>query len=66
MDSNRNQEGERLSIGLSIFIAICVIGLFCAISIAIAKNIDKMAKEKQTKFFVLPAVDSKQAMGFIL
>ena len=56
MDTNNDQSRDKLSIGLSLFIALCVIGLFCAISIAIAKNIDSMSLEQQTKYLSLPSL----------
>lgn len=39
-DNNQNRNQDKLSMGLSVFIALCVVSLFCAVSIAIVENIE--------------------------
>lgn len=54
MNSNEQQTKDKLSIILSVFIALCVVFLFCTISIAVAKNIDTMSQDFGKKHVLLP------------
>ncbi|MCA9749755.1 MAG: hypothetical protein KC414_11675 [Romboutsia sp.] len=47
MVEESEQAKDKLSIGLSLFIAFCVIGLLFAISVAIAKNIHSISESKK-------------------
>lgn len=40
MSYEEQEAKDRLSLGLSLFIALCVIALFCAISIAITRHME--------------------------
>ena len=43
MNGENENRGDKLSMGLSVFIALCVVSLFCAISIAIVENLDTLS-----------------------
>jgi len=53
-DGDENRDEQKLSMGLSVFIALCVVSLFCALSIAIVENIDPMAHNDNSKHVNLP------------
>ena len=57
MEKNNEETKEKLSVAFSLFIAVCIVGLFCAISIAISKNINNLSQEKQSHYFKLPNAD---------
>lgn len=48
-DDNQQQTNDKLSMTLSVFIALCVVSIFCAISIAIVENIDSMSRDHKAK-----------------
>jgi hypothetical protein len=52
--NNQRQIGDKLSMTLSIFIALCVVSIFCAISIIIVENIDSLAENHKNKRISLP------------
>ena len=43
------QSEDKVSMGMSVFIALCVVGIFCAISIAIMENIGNSAQQPTHK-----------------
>lgn len=60
----RQQDDDKYSMGLSVFIALCVIGLFCAVSIAIIENFHVKNEHSRTKHVNLP--NSKDLTDFVL
>lgn len=52
--NNQRQIGDKLSMTLSIFIALCVVSIFCAVSIVIVENIDNLSKNSKSKRINLP------------
>lgn len=60
MDTNNSQSKDKISLGLSVFIAFCVIALFCAISLAVARNIDGLTKQQQVNYFSLPSLEQDE------
>jgi len=64
MNENNNEQNEdKLSMGLSVFIALCVVSLFCAISIAIVENIDPLAQNDSGKRVNLQ--NTREFSGFV-
>lgn len=53
-DNNQRQIGDKLSMTLSVFIALCVVSIFCAISIVIVENIDNLSRHHKSKRLHLP------------
>ncbi len=53
-DNNKRQIDDKLSMTLSVFIALCVVSVFCAISIVIVENIDSFSRHNQSKRINLP------------
>lgn len=51
---SEKQSSDKLSMTLSVFIALCVVSIFCAISIAIVENIDSISKQHKSKRINLP------------
>ncbi|HSX19965.1 MAG TPA: hypothetical protein VLG38_02430 [Gammaproteobacteria bacterium] len=47
--NNQRQEGDRLSMTLSVFIALCVVSIFCAVSIVVVENIDNISRHHKAK-----------------
>lgn len=62
--NNLGQNGDKLSMGLSVFIALCVVGLFCAISIVIIESIDHPYINNKNKQISLPS--SKEPTEFMI
>ncbi len=52
--NNQRQIGNKLSMTLSVFIALCVVSIFCAVSIVIVENIDNISRGNKTKRIHLP------------
>jgi hypothetical protein len=50
---NRQSE-DRVSMGMSVFIALCVVGIFCAVSIAIMENLGNPEQDHKEKHINLP------------
>lgn len=59
----RQQAADKYSMGISVFIALCVIGLFCAVSIAIIENFHH-SEQGKGKHITLP--NSKDLTDFVL
>lgn len=51
---NQKETGNKLSMSLSVFIALCVVSVFCAISIVIVENIDILSSTNKVKRVHLP------------
>ncbi len=47
--NNQRQDGDRLSMTLSVFIALCVVSIFCAVSIVVVENIDNISRHHKAK-----------------
>lgn len=47
--NNQRQIGDKLSMTLSVFIALCVVSIFCAVSIVIVENIDNISRHHKAK-----------------
>lgn len=47
--SEDKQPSDKLSMTLSVFIALCVVSIFCAISIAIVENLDSISRQHKSK-----------------
>ena len=60
---NEDQKEDKLSMGLSVFIALCVVSIFCAISIAIVENIDPVAHTVSNKHINLP--NNRESVDFV-
>lgn len=58
-DQTKDKDKDTLTLGLSLFIALCVIVLFCAISVAIAKNVDNLSKGQEARYIPLPILDDE-------
>ncbi len=54
MSDDKQQPSDKLSMTLSVFIALCVVSIFCAISIAIVENIDSVSRQHKSKRINLP------------
>lgn len=52
--NNQRQTGDKLSMTLSVFIALCVVSIFCAISIVIVENIDNISRNHKAKRMQVP------------
>lgn len=52
--NNQRQIGNKLSMTLSVFIALCVVSIFCAVSIVIVENIDNLSRGSKNKRIHLP------------
>lgn len=52
--NNQRQVGDKLSMTLSVFIALCVVSIFCAVSIVIVENIDNISRHHKAKRINLP------------
>jgi hypothetical protein len=61
---NDEQSTDKVSMGLAVFIALCVVGLFCAVSIAIMENIDTTPTTNKDKHINLP--NNKEINDFLL
>ena len=62
MDNEQvRNDKDNLTLGLSLFIALCVIVLFCAISVAIAKNINGASHTHGTNNFFLPSLEGNDS-----
>ena len=62
-DNKNNRSDDKLSMGLSVFIALCVVSLFCAVSIAIVENIDPAAQPDNNKRVTLQ--NTREFSGFV-
>ena len=51
---NDNEEGNKISMTKSVFIALCVVSVFCAISIMIVEKVDGVASMSKAKRLHLP------------
>lgn len=60
----RQENADKYSMSLSVFIALCVIGLFCAVSIAIIENFHVKNESVHSKHVNLP--NSKDVTDFVL
>ena len=49
MEDRNEDTRDKLSLAIALLLAACIIGLFCALSIAVAQNID--ASEDNNEFF---------------
>lgn len=65
-DNNLGQHSEKLSMGLSVFIALCVVGLFCAISIVIIEGLSSHSTKttNSSKHVNLPS--NKDLADFVI
>jgi hypothetical protein len=64
---NRNDNdlsGDKFSMGISVVIALCVIGVFCAISVAVIENLQTRTNICKTKHVSLP--NSKDLAGLVI
>ena len=52
--NDQRQIGDKLSMTLSVFIALCVVSIFCAVSIVIVENIDNLSRHNKAKRLNLP------------
>lgn len=55
MEDRSEDTRDKVSLAVALLIAACIIGLFCAISIAIAQNIDVNNEENGEYFSVKPS-----------
>lgn len=55
---------QKLSMGLSVFIALCIVSIFCAVSIVIIENIDDMAQNSKARRVNLQ--NNKEITDYIL
>lgn len=53
-NDNQEEAGNKLSMTLSVFIALCLVSVFCAISIVIVENIEILSHSNQLKMVHLP------------
>lgn len=60
----KQENADKYSMSLSVFIALCVIGLFCAVSIAIIENFHAKNESTHSKHVNLP--NSKDVTDFVL
>ncbi len=51
---NQHQSNDKLSMTISVFIALCLVSIFCAVSIIIVENIDNISKQNKMKRLNLP------------
>lgn len=52
--NNQRQISKQLSMSLSIFIALCVVSIFCTVSIILLENMDHLSDDNQVKRVHLP------------
>lgn len=62
--NNLGPNSDKLSMGLSVFIALCVVSLFCAISIVVIESIDYPYLNNMNKQVSLPS--SKEPTDFMI
>lgn len=53
-DQDQKEATNKLSMTLSVFIALCVVSVFCAISIVVVENIDVLSRSNKLKHVHLP------------
>lgn len=53
-DKNIKETENKLSMTLSVFIALCVVSVFCAISIVIVENIENLSRSNKLRHVNLP------------
>lgn len=53
-DNNDRESSNKVSMTVSVFIALCVVSIFCVVSIAIVENIDGLSSSNKTKRLHLP------------
>jgi hypothetical protein len=53
-DDKQQQISDKISMTLSVFIALCVVSIFCALSIVIVENIDNLSRHNSSKRVNLP------------
>ncbi len=51
---NQRQSNDKFSMTISVFIALCLVSIFCAVSIIIVENIDNISKQNHMKRLNLP------------
>jgi hypothetical protein len=64
---NRNNQGfenDKFSMGISVLIALCVIGIFCAISVVVLENLQVGPHLDKAKHVSLP--NSKDIAGLVI
>lgn len=55
MDSNNQEQAtDKVAMGVSLVIALCVVGIFCAISIAVIEHVDGVPMLNKAKHINLP------------
>ena len=55
MQEKKNEPiADKISMTLSVFIALCVVSIFCALSIVVVENIDNLSKHNSSKRVNLP------------
>ncbi len=52
--NNRRHDSDKISMTLSVFIALCVVSIFCAVSIVIVENIDNISRQYKAKRMSVP------------
>lgn len=52
--NNQRHSSDKISMTLSVFIALCVVSIFCAISIVIVENIDNISRHHKAKRMNVP------------
>lgn len=62
--NNKQTTSDKLSMGLSVFIALCVVAVFCAISIAIIENVGNAPHTGKNKHVNLP--NNREFGDFVL
>lgn len=63
MNYEEQDAKDRLSLGLSLFIALCVIALFCAISVAITRHME-MDESELEEYYSLSNNDNTSEQLF--
>lgn len=53
--NNQRHTGDKVSMTLSVFIALCVVSIFCAVSIVIVENIDNISRRHKAKRMHVPS-----------
>ena len=62
--NNKQTTSDKLSMGLSLFIVLCVVAVFCAISIAIIENVTNSQQQTKHKHVNLP--NNREFGDFVL
>jgi hypothetical protein len=53
-DNNERETNNKVSMTVSVFIALCVVSIFCVVSIVIVENIDSLSSSNKSKRIHLP------------